>query len=233
MNNKEDSSIDLEENEIREGIVKEFLPHILSQLIDQGLIDEDKSAQPEYLWTIVRENLFNYDVVSDPPVIFMFDEEFVEIAHHAIEVEKPSVAIVLIMVVVEHLLNRYYRDILARNDFSTKEITEIIRTSNIATKVGWLLKLSTGKELPNDLKERILKIAEIRNSIVHYKAVPVEMVDVDETDVGWRGIKKRLKQLDLSDVLSVIPDLQEALEEIYKSLDENYEIAKHMTQKMI
>ena len=52
-----------------------MLPHFLSQLIDQGLIDEEESTNPEYLWTIVRENLFNYDVLSDPPVIFSLPDK--------------------------------------------------------------------------------------------------------------------------------------------------------------
>jgi hypothetical protein len=233
MNDINFTTINSKEIEARKEIVENFLPHILAQLIEKGMIDDKRSSDTDYLWRIVEENIFDSDLISDPPVIFMFDDRFIEIARYAIETEKPEVGIVLIMVAVEHTLNRCYRDFLAKRGISGKDAREIIRMSGLAAKVGWLLKLSTGKELPKGLRKKILNLAEVRNSIVHYKATPVELIHADKTTKGWNTIKKRLNDLDMDCVLSTPSELKELLEKIYDSLDSNYQRAREMTHLMI
>ena len=109
--------------------------------------------------------------------------EFIEQAKNAVTSGRMKVAIILISTTIEHLLNIYYRQLLLFKELSPETITDIIRRTNVESKIGWLNSLTGQFEIPQDIGKQIKELFELRNAIVHYKAFTPCDVD-DETEAG-------------------------------------------------
>jgi hypothetical protein len=91
-----------------------------------------------------------------------------------------EIAVVLISTAIEHTLNINYRFLMRLRHFSDENITEMIKNSNFRSKVGWLMPLVFQMELEPELKKNLMKFIDLRNAIVHYKAVPFDLTDDDK-----------------------------------------------------
>ncbi|VVB72285.1 Uncharacterised protein [uncultured archaeon] len=132
------------------------------------------------------------------------------------------VAVVLIVTAIEQLMNVYYRNVLELRGLPQEDITKIIRRCNVDVKIDWLITLVLGHELPKDLKKSITDLVELRNSIVHYKAIPGPL-EGDE-DSATR-ILARIENLGF-DPLEIPLKLERTLENILEETNPDYKMSK-------
>ncbi|MCA9994930.1 MAG: hypothetical protein KDE56_04245 [Anaerolineales bacterium] len=208
-------------------IVMDHMPIILKEMLSRDLVDLDKREDRFYLWTIVKENALN--ILPGLERLTYIHDEFVSVAQYAIENEKHYTAIILIATAIEHSLNLFYRELLTLKGLSAQEITQIIRSNNIQAKTNWLLSLIGQFTIPDDMKKSINDIIELRNALVHYKAVPTK---IDVADGSWEMIRNKLKQMDIKKLMIVPDELDELLDSELDKLDPNRQLAVELTDVM-
>jgi hypothetical protein len=221
----EDTHFDLTK-EMERDILRRFISYILNRLVLDGMIDKDKAHDPEYLEKLVLKNTYILDEPSFSRIIEIH-HEFCASARKMIDDNKPIVAIVLLCTAIEQILNLYYRYFLTFQGISDEDITKIIKRNNFDIKTGWLMTLVVGREFPPDLKKRISEIVEIRNSIVHYKAVPGPF---DSDDDSYSRIEERIKKLDYTTILSIPNELERTLEKIFEESSQEYKMTKELSK---
>lgn len=183
------------------------LPAILATLINEDLVDPLQENNKEYLWHLVKENV---DLLNEINLIVEFHGRFRECAKEEFSKDHIEVGIVLIATSLEQVMNINLRLLLGTFHFSVDEITNIIKTSNIESKLSWIIKLITSIEIPNDIKDNIKAVFELRNSIVHYKATPCKLEEEDTLD----KIRKRVVDLGIENIIN----LPEVLDKIMKKM---------------
>lgn len=194
-------------------LLKDILPSLLHTLMQQGKLDPDKLDDTLYVWTVVRNN---EDAVKNLRASWRVDEDFMKSAQEAIVAERYAVAVVLIAIVIEHRINMFYRDVLENEaNLSSETVKEILR-SNMNTKLGWLLPLSTKKDLPIELRRSIRQIIDWRNAFIHYKA---EMTLLDDlADHPYMSLVQQAKDFGLENIMKIPDQLEEALNDIMYEL---------------
>ncbi len=194
-----------------------FFPTILATLLENKLIDESKLSDHEYVWSKIKEHS---EMLVNIPMIEWFEEDFLDTVREAIAAKRYEVAIVLVATVIEHHLNVFYRQALDANKLLiTDEVTEIIRRANFRDKTGWLLLLVAKHQMSSELQEQIQQLTELRNQIVHFKAVPDSGAH-DNTGGSHNLIKNRIRELNFDQVLTIPEQLSNFLDEALKSVRE-------------
>lgn len=137
------------------------------------------------------------------------------------------IAIVLYAAAVEQYVNSTYALMLEAHGLEKQEIEKIVRTLNIEPKLSWLLKLVAKKEFPKALGKRLKSVFELRNAIVHFKAIS------DHPDKDTDSYSKLESELQKLKRLSLARDfrlLREALWTITLEKDPNLELALKATE---
>ena len=220
------SDSELENHLLSLGIL--ILPIILQDLIRQGHLDATRVNDTDYVRNMLHEHLD--ELVHNINWVTGIDEGFMNSAREAVDADRLEVAIVLIAVTIEHRLNMFYRVALSEiGGFSLEDTTEVIRNSNARDKTGWLLKLVSKQEMDDQLKRQITDLMELRNQIIHFKAVPP--ADLDDIDTGSANvIQKRSRELDFKMLLDLPERLQQFLNAkmlvIQEELSPDYKLAQ-------
>jgi hypothetical protein len=206
-------------------VIYKVMPALLSNLCNKGVINPDGSFTREELWDIVHTNS---EVVSELYGVTEIYPDIVESAKLLFNNDDRYSCLILIATTIEHIINKYLREILPYYDFSQDNITNIIRTTNIDGKLGWLFKLISGTDVPSDLKFQINEIIQARNRLIHYKYI---RKSIDEPDY-LSDIKAFLSRIDF-EYLSEIPQeleeyLQYSLEMKDPSISKIYEMRNIM-----
>jgi hypothetical protein len=209
-------------------VLKEFVPGILIQLLLNGMIDKSKISDPDYLWSKVINDMG--EILGDIFYIVNAHKDFLEIAKIAIDTNKQMVAVVLISTTVEHILNCHYRYFMRLSGFTDEDITKIIKNNNFDDKTGWLMTLIFKTELEPNLKRNIKNLIDIRNAIIHYKAVPFKLDDAIRTD-SHSIIENQIKNLDF-DMLAIPEELEEALNAQLIKLNPDLNLVDEMMEVM-
>lgn len=184
-----------------------YLQWVVCYLLLHGIIDKERVSDITYLLITLRDNF--QTAVDATPIVATLHNSFVETAKVALEEEDEEVAIVLLATAVEQLTNIFYRDSLPlMESFTEKEVTEIIRNTNFSMKIGSLFTLVMGKQFNEGLEKRALDLFDLRNQIVHYKAVPASTIDDLETG-SYATITRRIGPLDKEDLLAIPDDFSE------------------------
>lgn len=105
----------------------------------------------------------------------------------------------------EHTLNGALHEFAATQELERQEYIALVRLS-LREKMGVVWRLLTGTDFPPDLRASILKIAEERNSFVHYKWGPAPESPSDGQ------LSEREDLLDSAEV--VVEDLSALLDSI-------------------
>ena len=100
------------------------------------------------------------------------EEEFIKEAIASWKRGKKCIAIVLYTAAVEQSINQAYRHLLQFHGLENGEIEKVVRTLNIDPKLSWFLRLVAKKHFPKNLGKRLRLMFELRNAIVHFKAIP-------------------------------------------------------------
>jgi hypothetical protein len=206
----EERETERELKEISDLILQSLLPNILLQLVLNNKIDKAKIYDRNYLFSKVKD--FSREIGGDN--IFYIVEshkEFIDAANDAIKTNKNRIAIILIATAIENILNVEYSFLLRLRNFSNNDIYDIIRGNQIPAKIGWLMKLVFEIELEERFKKKILKITEIRNAIIHYKARPFTLSDEEDINsCSSDDIEGKIKRIDF-DILSIPEELDKKL----------------------
>jgi hypothetical protein len=209
-------------------IVEQITYPVILKMLDNKLIDPKKSNDRVYLWGVVHNNL--RDILKPGfEVTIVIHNEFIEIAKYCLEIQKYTTALVLIATALEHVINLYYRNLLSDKGLPERQITDIIKKSNVDAKLGWMLLITSNTTIPTDLHKDITKIFELRNAIVHHKYVP-EKMDVEEG--SWGDIEPGIKKLDFSKFIEIPEELDEILTQCLCKLTPNRGIAFEMWRVM-
>jgi hypothetical protein len=219
----------MSEEEVRKcciAIAGRFMPDILLALLAKQKIDRDRIGDREYVWSVVLENL---DMLEEWEAVHVIDEEFIASAKEAAGCGRISVALVLIATAIEHKLNLFYREILEwKCGLGRDDATQVIR-NNADIKIGWLFNLVIGKDMSEELKKRIRQINQWRNSLVHYKAVPLH---INDTSNVRDRILCEVRETGVEKVLNLPMDLEEELTkvrlEVIALLEESQKLAEAM-----
>jgi hypothetical protein len=226
----------MSELELELGIQKEIcnqvIPIIIRNLLRLELLEKDKLHDRDYIIKIIGEN--RRVIIGEMGMNVKIHHEFIEAAKEAFSAHRFEVAIVLLATAIEQSVNFFYREVLnERGLFTDKEITEVIRSNNIAPKIGWLLTLVSEYEIYDELQKRVLNLTELRNQIIHHKALPSSNLDDDENG-SHNVIEKNIKALDFNNLFSIPDDLSEALDKTLEYVREknspDYKQAKEILE---
>jgi hypothetical protein len=209
-------------------LFRDIAPSIIIQLILKGEIEKSKIHDREYILSKIRGGKLNRDTFF----IVSIHDDFLEFARNAIESDNQMIAIVLVATAIEHLLNIYYRQVMLVGGISGEDITKIIRASNFEAKMGWLMSIIFKIELEQELKRKIMRVIELRNSIVHYKAVPFMLDDdIEDPTDSHSSIEDQMNKLDF-DILEIPHELEGALNEQFYELNPDLKIVKYIMKTL-
>jgi len=206
--------------------LQELLPWMLADLLDNGQIDESRLDDPVYLITTLRSNI---EWFKDRPSIVQIGDEFVDAAREELERGRIGAAIILIATAIEHCLNSHFRFVLGRNgQLSEGQITSVIKNNNLPAKLDWLMALVTGLSLSEAMSTRVVRINEMRNSLVHYKFEPTNEGDSTQRE----RVYAQAKQFGFDKLLTTPTDLERELSAIEKDLFPNLDRAHRLVGEM-
>lgn len=207
-------------------ILRDTLPWLLCDLMDNGQIDESRLLDETYVLDTLSANMKWF---NDRPKIVLLDDEFVDAARDSIESGRIGAAIVLIATSIEHQINRHIRFVLERqDDLSTDQITNIIKSNSLPAKIDWLLLLATGQSISEELSKRIGRVNEMRNAIVHYKFIPVG----EDESTQRKKVYEQAEKFGFDTLLTTPHDLKHELENIERELFPNLARAFAIIAKM-
>ncbi|HXF40951.1 MAG TPA: hypothetical protein VN687_14635 [Blastocatellia bacterium] len=207
-------------------ILKSVLPPIICSLLDDGALDTDRLSDREYVWAVLRKDLHSIlEVMGE--VGGQITHEIVRCARDLLDVNKREAAVILLATAIEHRLNIFYRLSLGLKGLSDEQITEIIRSTNLNAKTGWLLVLVAKYELKEGLRKQVSELIEIRNQLVHFKAVPSKNLD-DQMSGSHNLVKERIGSLNAVELARIPDELEEALEEALTGSNQNLKLAKEI-----
>jgi len=131
---------------------------------------------------LTDEDLQNRDTLKDKVFKLLPDVHFDFVLDHTSDLvstarafgKKGEVdkAIMFYSTFFEHTLNDIIINACKRRKISKKNISEILKYSSLHSKTGWLLHLLEVPSILESHRKIISKVAEHRNSYVHYKYSP-------------------------------------------------------------
>lgn len=156
-------------SKIERRILYGAFPVIVAPLIRAGYLDRSHLNDAEKARDIIgRRSRF---ATARMKWSVGLESGFARSAAQAWRERRREEAIVLLAVALEQCVNVCLRLIVEANGHRSGHVTEQLRLLNIEAKLGWFFEMTSGRRLPTKLGLRARKIFEVRNSIVHYKAV--------------------------------------------------------------
>jgi hypothetical protein len=211
------------EKEVKSILKDHFLPALIRILIAKKILDVNRLSEGDYILSVIKENT---EFIDDIRFIVSIDEDFIESARDAIAIHRPEVAIVLIATVIEHQLNILYREALSEHEnLDDDSTTKIIRNNTLSDKISWLFNLVLRDKMDHDLQKELLNLAELRNQIVHYKAVP-ENID-DDNSGSHNMIRIKIEKLNFEEIFTTLARLSRTIEEALFNLRSSTDDYKH------
>jgi hypothetical protein len=209
------------EAELKSRVAELVLPVIVANLIREGLLDKTRLSDAQYIRSVILDNDEIFDNVR--AIVSIYDN-FIESAREAVVADRLEVAVVLVAVVIEHHLNSFYREALEDLGMLVEgDVTEMIRNSNVRDKTGWLFRLVSEQDMDDELKRQILDLMELRNQIVHFKAAPFPLTDIDDDSIGIANrVSNRARRLDFDVVLDLPERLSRFLNDALGFIRENH-----------
>ncbi len=241
MDNKKecrDKNSSKTKEEIYHSVVQTTIPLILEKLLAKGLIDINRIDDHKYLNKIIRQSIEAPElavekgnqeyIVEGIELTVTFHQDFIEIAEYAIENGKLCVAVILLATTIEHILNIYLRIILSNRGLPSEEITRTIRRSNFHSKIEEFISISDKSSFPENVQEQVKQLIRIRNAIVHYKAVPLEIGNNGENKGSEGYIEEEIEKLNFDKLLKLPNQLENIFQTILHKMNPKYELIEKM-----
>jgi hypothetical protein len=163
-------------------------------------------------------------------ILIDLHEEFAREAFELWERGRKYPAIVLFATASEQALNSHFRLVFLASGLRNEEITKIIRTQSLDAKLSWLMKIASRTKFPRALGRRLQTLFELRNSIVHYKAVPGHP---DRGDDSHEAIRRKLRELGRISLRRDFRLLNEFLDSVLVKHDPSFELAHEAAQQLL
>jgi hypothetical protein len=171
-------------------ILEFALPSIILPLVRRHIIREEHLSQPKILLQLLRKNVKK--ATKHMQWGISVEEEFLEEATTFWRRGEKMIGIVLYATAVEQYINYIYRCLFSAQGLEDEDITKMIRSLSIESKMTWLLPIAARKRFPQQLVQRLRAVFEIRNAIVHFKA---EQAHPDSDEDSYSKIEKQLESL--------------------------------------
>ncbi len=159
----------------------------------------------------VRDNADNFEI---HPVI-THEKDLLEEARRQRDAGKLKFAVMFYATWIEHTLNGALHDFAEAQDLERDEYVALVRLS-LREKMGVVWRLLTGADFPSGLRSSIFKIADERNSFVHYKWGPAPETSPDER------ASRSSAQLELAE--SIVAELSALVDDL--TLGDNRAVAE-------
>jgi len=153
----------------------------LNGTIDIGgkSVDEVRMLVADWL----RDHADNFEI---QPVI-THENELLEEARRQRDAGKLKFALMFYATWIEHTLNGALHNFAEAQDLERDEYVALVRLS-LREKMGVVWRLITGAEFPSGLRSSVFKIADERNSFVHYKWGPAPETSPGERASGSKAL---------------------------------------------
>ncbi len=228
MTDKPELSDDIKE------ITRDIFASLLHRLLLRNLISVEELNDSEKVQQVIEANR---DILKEDTWIYLVHDKFIRYAKEAFEKKDNEVGVVLLATAIEQIVNSTYREMLQiKGLFSDNEITEIIRNNNIAPKLTWLLTLVSDYEyeLDDDFKNKVLKLMEVRNQIIHYKAIPRTTSEIDNDSSQF---EKTINSINADEVINIPDELLDFLDDVLEYMVESnipeYNTAKEAIERIM
>jgi hypothetical protein len=205
-----------------------ILPHLVRVLIARGHVTREMLGDAKRLDATLRKH--KRLASENFSTVVALDEGFARDAFELWDRGRKYPAVVLFATAVEQALNSYYRIAFLACAHTNQEITAIIRTHNLDAKLTWLSRIATNTPFPKALGRRLLALSDIRNSIVHYKAVPWSP---DRGADSHQAIENKLRQLGRLSLRRDFQLLQRFIEKTILQHDPSFELAHAVAQQIL
>lgn len=195
---------------------------MIRYLLDTRVISEEELEDNSVVRQKIEDNLPHLLTLVN--VITVYRESFLKTANDLIDKDVPEVLVVLIATAVEHSIDMFYRELLFLEE---QVITEIVGKNSIGDKLGWLFQISTNyeHEFPDDLRREVISVFELRNSVVHFKALG-EPLD----DEGPQTLYRRLEALNIKRLLQLGEVVHQTLEAVLEDMLPSHRLSKSLFQ---
>ncbi len=228
MTDKPELSDDIKE------VTRDIFASLLHRLLLRNLISVEELNDSEKVQQVIEANR---DILKEDTWIYLVHDKFIRYAKEAFEKKDNEVGVVLLATAIEQIVNSTYREMLQiKGLFSDNEITEIIRNNNIAPKLTWLLTLVSDYEyeLDDDFKNKVLKLMEVRNQIIHYKAIPRTTSEIDNDSSQF---EKTINSINADEVINIPDELLDFLDDVLEYMVESnipeYNTAKEAIERIM
>lgn len=211
-------------------ILKDIFPTLVENLLTDGKLDQGRLSDLAYVWKVILEAKSEY--LENAGVVIHFEDQFIQSAKDAASQGKTEIAIVLVVVAIEHRINLFIRDCLEYKAWEARDITEIIRSNSLPAKVSLVMRLISDRQLTAGLKQRVLKFNDLRNSVVHYKGEPSSGFE-DDIGGSFNWIQNQLKNFSSADIDTLSNDLDSELESILHEISPNRKLAQELTNRLL
>lgn len=165
--------------------------------IEGKSVDEVRMLVAEWL----RDNADNFEI---QPTI-THENELLEEARRQRDAGKLKFALMFYATWIEHTLNGALRDFAEAQNLERDEYIALVRLS-LREKMGVVWRLLTGAEFPSGLRSSVFKIADERNSFVHYKWGPAPETSTDERASTSNALLELAESV-VADLSALVDDL--------------------------
>ncbi|KAF0142938.1 MAG: Uncharacterized protein FD122_204 [Stygiobacter sp.] len=149
--------------------MKDPLKIIAENMLRDGLLDISNKSDEEILVEI--KNIFTNHLKNSGEIEFSIDHRkgLLSQARKFRKEKNLFYSNVFYSLFIEHWFNNIVFVSIRRKQFNTAYVNDIIRNTNIKSKMTWLLELFGLEPIPEKHFDVISKLFENRNSFVHYK----------------------------------------------------------------
>lgn len=172
---------------------------IINSLFIEGLLTEDdlKLSQNE-----LNKKVLDLVDTSKNELVFSVDHRLniIKQADLFLQQEEHEFAKILYATFFEHSLNRLISHECKKRKIEENTLIEIIKQTNIHSKLTWLLKLLNLPTFNNAYIKIIKKLSDDRNAFIHYKWKSYNDDDIEKSNIinkddEFKQIKRAVKYM--------------------------------------
>jgi hypothetical protein len=173
-----------------------LLKGFVAAFTNAGYFDLDGKS-PSAVLDLVRQAVRS--LPSDFDIVLDHRQDLLKLARHFRLQNRREYAVLMYATWIEHSLNLILQELARARSVGETHVQAFLREASVRAKSSWLFVLLGRKPLSNRIVSRIQRLADSRNSFIHYK---------------WNRLSKQVQSdLDstLSDAEPVVRDLQRVL----------------------
>src|ERR1051325_3491463 len=148
---------------------KKLLNKMYGQLVANLFASKKIQAKEISDTIIVKQKVIRFLRKNGLQVVITYTDAILGEAHDFRKHGRREFSMIFYAMYFEHSINGIIKDQCELKGFDEKIVNEIIRTTSIAAKFTWLLEVLELTKFKEKYYKTISRVAERRNSIIHYK----------------------------------------------------------------